>query len=326
MSLMVNPALFRIAVLSLFLAAACGVLLHGSLHAADNRSPTKSVPATQPLRLVPSGKVHPAAGTEISGLAKSPSGRSIYWAVNDSGNPPELIPINVRGEILSNSGRGIRVPLAVNIDWESLAADDSGRLYIFDVGNNFSRRKVLQVYIVEEPGTAAAITTRPRVLQIRYPESNRAQKLIHDCEAAFVFNGALYFLSKRLSDATTVLYSLDAPNPGKVNTLTPRDSFPVGGYVTGADISPDGRVLAVLTYRTLWLFYDFTDDDFFGGESKAIPLEGGGQIESIAFTGNRSVMLVNETRNEVFSIDFDLPTDRSARGPVISPRRQAAYR
>ena len=316
---MVNPALFGSAVVSLFLAAACGATSLPSLHAADSRPPAESVPVKQPLHLVPSGKVRPAAGTEISGLAKSPSGRDIYWALNDSGNPPELIPINTRGDILSNSGRGIRIPLTVNIDWESLAADDSGHLYIFDVGNNFSRRKVLQIYIVEEPGMAAATTAHPRVLQIRYPERNRPLKLIHDCEAAFAFNGALYLLSKRLHDATTVLYSLDAPNPGTINTLTPRGSFPVGGYVTGADISPDGRVLAVLTYRTLWLFYDFTNNDFFGGKNKAVPLEGGGQIESIAFTGNRSVMLINETRNEVFSIDFDLPTDGSALGRSLLP-------
>ncbi|ASQ90638.1 hypothetical protein CHL67_06600 [Prosthecochloris sp. GSB1] len=283
------------------------------LAAGETRSRANSVVETRPLRLRPSGHIPNTAGSEISGLARSTREKNLYWAINDSGNPPEILPLRANGEIASVSGRGIRIPSAGNIDWESLAIDASGNIYVCDVGNNFSLRKLLRVYIVPEPSPAAASTGRPKVVDIRYPDENgkTPQPLVHDCEAAFFFRGKLFLLTKRLQDATTALYSLDTIKAG-VNTLTRKDSFPIGGYVTAADMSPDGKILAVLTYNTLWLFHDFRGNDFFGGEKTAVPLEGGGQIESIVFSGYRSLLLVNETRNEIFSVIID-PRERSAR-------------
>lgn len=130
--------------------------------------------------------------------------------------------------------------------------------------------------------------------------------LIYDCEAAFVFNEKLYLLTKRLHDSATSLYRLDTPRRNAVTNLTFVRTYPIDGYVTAADMSPDRKILAVLTCRALWLFYDFQNDNFFDGKKLQIPLKGTGQIESIAFTSTKHLLLVNERNNEMFSIELDI--------------------
>ena len=72
--------------------------------------------------------------------------------------------------------------------------------------------------------------------------------------------------------------------------------------MTAADISPDEKTVAILTYNALWLLSGFTGDDFFNGIVRKIPLRHTGQVESICFTSNDSLMAVNEQRNEMFMI------------------------
>jgi len=324
---MTNPRLRLTAAKGMVLALLALLTNAPDAGGAVANTPNAATLRTKPLRLEPSGHIPHTAGSEISGLARSPGRKNLYWAINDSGNPPEILPLRANGEIASVSGKGIRIPSASNIDWESLAIDASGNIYVCDVGDNFSRRTRLRIYMVPEPSPEAASTDSPKIVDIRYPEKSTQNPppLIHDCEAAFFFRGKLFLLTKRLQDAATALYRLDAMKTGSVNTLTYRDSFPIEGYVTGADISPDGNILAVLTYNTLWLFHDFRGDDFFGGKKTAVPLKGAGQIESIVFSGYRSLLLVNETRNEIFSIVID-PHERSVRQETFTGRPRQAVR
>lgn len=275
-----------------FTAAGCGN--------SENHDP--------PLFVKPSGRVEKKAGLEISGLVKSRRHNNVYWAVNDSGNPAAIIPLNIEGNIVSLSGKGITVTGAQNIDWEALAVDSAGKLYIFDTGNNYSLRKELQIYAVREPGLECETSEKAEIIKVRYPGQAKSSpdKFIYDCEAAFFFRGKLYLLTKRLQDAATSLYRLDRKKQNIVTTLTHLKTYPIGGYVTSADMSADEETLAVLTYRSLWLFYDFPDDDFFSGKKKKIPLKGAGQVESVVFSDKEELLLVNETRNEIFKVALPL--------------------
>jgi len=256
------------------------------------------------LRLKPASIVEKSAGEEISGLAKSLLHKEVYWAINDSGNPPAIVSLSGKGEIMSESGRHIIIPEARNIDWEALAIDRSGTMYICDVGNNYSQRKELQIYRIPEPPLDCDTTAKPEIITVRYPDQSASatSPLFFDCEAAFIFNKKLYLLTKRLQDSSTTLYRLDSEKQNQTNTLTLLSNYPIGGYVTDADISPDQNMLAVLTYKTLWLFYNFHDDNFFDGKKKAIHLQDAGQIESVVFTSPDELLLVNETKNELFTI------------------------
>jgi hypothetical protein len=258
----------------------------------------------QLITLNPSAMVPLSAGHEISGIVKSRKHPDLYWIINDSDNPPCLIPINEKGSILSPVPSGIIIQGARNIDWEDLAIDPDGVIYIFDTGNNWSMRQDLCVYAVRESADAALLAPGAERIRIRYPEQKvfAPIQLVYDCEAGFVFNNKLYLLTKRLSDGFTSLYRMDRKDPRKINELTFLESFPVNGYVTAADMSPDQQKLAVLTYEALWVFSNFKGDSFFKGTTTKIMLNKGGQIESVCFTDNNTLLILSENENRIFTV------------------------
>ena len=60
---------------------------------------------------------------------------------------------------------------------------------------------------------------------------------------------------------------LDTAFTDKPNLLTRIDSHPALTAATGADLSPDGRTLAVLSYTDLYLFRDPVEDKWFSESS-----------------------------------------------------------
>ena len=92
------------------------------------------------------GRLSPGV-RESSGLAPSRKIPGIYWTHNDSGGGPWLFALDAAGRQV---GR-VLVKGAANLDWEDLASDETGRLYIADVGDNQRRRKSVRIYTVVEP-------------------------------------------------------------------------------------------------------------------------------------------------------------------------------
>jgi hypothetical protein len=88
-----------------------------------------------------------------------------------------------------------------------------------------------------------------------------------------------------------------------VQTLTPIDEFDIGGQVTGADATPDGSRIAVLTYEAIHVFEKPPNSDrYFEGAARRLPI-GAGQCEAVAFDGERLV-ITNEER-ELFEVELD---------------------
>jgi hypothetical protein len=303
--IVLNGILFRLAIgLSLVLYHLPGVQVADAVPAIAEKNVSILLQPPPLITLTPSGVITPLAGHELSGIVKSRKHPDIYWLVNDSGNPPNLIPVNAKGAVLSGSPAGIPIDKALNIDWEDLAIDSSGLIYICDTGNNWSIRSDLAVYLVRESEGPELLLPGIEKIRIRYPEQKMLLplQLSYDCEAVFVFRDRLYLLTKRLSDGSTSLYRMDARNPAKINDLTILDTFPLNGYVTAADMSPDQEKLAVLTYEALWIFSGFKADNFFRGKATKILLNRGGQIEAMCFSDNSTVMIVNENENQIFTI------------------------
>jgi hypothetical protein len=200
------------------------------------------------------GRITAQAIPESSGLVASRKHAGVFWTHNDSGNPPALFAITRQGELIHE------FPVdAKNVDWEDIALDAAGRIYIADMGNNNRRRTEVQVYRVDEPDPGAVGTTRPttrpaplrvtRTWRLTYPDAP------FDCESLFIWQGKGYVLPKRLSTAPAELFSFDLDSPARVQKLEKVADVPsVRAPVSAADISADGKQLAILTLFGPYIF------------------------------------------------------------------------
>src|SRR5215831_3753559 len=76
------------------------------------------------------GKLEHPAIAETSGIVASRKHEGIFWVHNDSGNPPALFAVKRDGTLVREYC--VAVP---NVDWEDIAADDRGHLYLGEIGN-----------------------------------------------------------------------------------------------------------------------------------------------------------------------------------------------
>jgi hypothetical protein len=227
---------------------------------------------------------------EASGLVHA-AGRApaLWWAVNDSGNPPLLHAVDRQGRLVAS----IRVTGATNRDWEDLGAAPDGRggraLFIADIGDNSRERDDLVVYRVREPRLDARATARAGVLPFRYPDGRfDAESIAVDPES-----GRIYVLTK---GATTRVYRFPLPlRPGRRVTLE-RVATVLGllPLATGAAVSPDGRRLTVRTYLDAYEQRRPRGAPFerlFALRPERVRLAGERQGEAIAYTQDGSALV-----------------------------------
>jgi hypothetical protein len=243
--------------------------------------------------LKPDGKIDPSLVVECSGLVQSLRYQGVFWALGDSGSGAVIAPVTARGSLAPGWDGPVRVEGWKNYDWEDLALDGRGNLIIADVGNNRGRRKQLMLHFVPEPKPGVSAVTPTRTLRVHY-EDQQVPSEDYDCEAVFCVDDRIFFLTKRHSDGHTVLYRLAGDSTRRSNPLRRVSSFDIGGMVTAADVSPDGKSVAVLTYTAVWVFdYDRRKGDIFGGRARKSPFFAW-QSEALAFDGNDSLVVANE--------------------------------
>lgn len=226
--------------------------------------------------------------TESSGLAHANDAET-YWTHNDGGSPAELFRIGTDGSL-----KEIRslAPLK-NRDWEEMAEDGKGRLFVGDFGNNLNNRKDLAIYIVHEnqPETEPGKITFRYGDQQSFPETKKNRH--YDCEAMFFHQDTLYLFSKNTarSPRYTRMYKLPA-RPGDY-TLYPADSIRLNETITGADISRDGNQFALLSYGKIF-FFGINDGRIgFSAPSGCLRFFKG-QTEALLFKREGEILLTNE--------------------------------
>lgn len=183
---------------------------------------------------------------ESSGIVASRKTPGLFWTHGDSGNKPELLAVTRQGKLLAT------FPVAAkNVDWEDIAIDDAGHLYIADLGNNAARRdRQPVVYRVKEP--AVPMTTEPVVAKeplkvdatykLGYPSAP------FDCEALFIWKDKGYVVAKVLTGKHAELLQFSVAGDARpAQFLEKVTDLPIRAPVTAADISPDGKYLAVLS-------------------------------------------------------------------------------
>jgi hypothetical protein len=183
---------------------------------------------------------------ESSGIVGSRRHPGVFWVHNDSGNPATLFAVDRRGRILN------RFPIAApNVDWEDVAIDDRGRLYVGDVGNNGGRLPIRMIYRLDEPdpGKPAAGPIKPTAATFyAMPADDR-----FDAEAFVVDGDRAIVVTKRFDGREAELR--EVPLDPAAPLLRPASARRVGVLprfvepATGADLSADGRLLAVCGNR-----------------------------------------------------------------------------
>jgi hypothetical protein len=291
-----------------FIGIFCCLVLPGNVIPQTSDPAEIVFPQKDPVELKPYASIAFPAIKEASGLVKSRLWKDVFWIHNDSGDEPRIFPIRKHGRIIKpawmkNYG-GIRIPDAVNVDWESITTDEKGNLYIGDIGNNSSTRRDLCIYVVEEPYPYQTVITNTRKrISYYYPDQKKipSKKNNYDAEAMFWKNGKLYILTKHRSDTCTTLYRLDSMNSLEKNPATLVSEFDIQGQVSGADISLDGMKLAVLTYGAVWIFeINEESDNYFNGKVSWLPIKVK-HCEAICWDANE-LIFVSE-KGELFKLE-----------------------
>jgi hypothetical protein len=262
-------------------------------------------PTTSRSRLIVAGQLEPDELVEASGLARSQRSPDLLWSMNDGGSKARLHAIDTSG---FQRGR-IKLDDVENHDWEDLSSftvDGTPYLLVADTGDNDAERDEVTLHVVLEPDLADddKVKADPAwSIDFRYPDGPR------DVEAAAVDpgRGQVVLLSKR--EWPPVLYEVPLFPPSDdtvvAKRLGPIESLPAPTrqdrehavftkewhwQPTAMDISPDGGLAVILTYRGVYLYklgpglslyeslsgqaYGFGLGNFRGAESVAFSAEG----------------------------------------------------
>lgn len=240
----------------------------------------------------------PKSAKEISGMIFTAEG---FWVHNDSDNGPYIMLMTAEGLIKTVK----KITHAVNFDWEDIAADREGNLFIGDIGNNINIRRTLQVYKVANPLKNSEMRVPAEIIEFNYPNQKsfppKNNELIYDAEALIYFNDSLFIFNKNRSlpyDGYVRAYKIPA-KPGKYQAQLV-DSIYLGGknsfnsWITGADISRDGKRLALLSSDKVWVFENFKGSHFFKGAIHLIKLNHFSQKEAICFDDKNDLVIADE--------------------------------
>lgn len=228
-------------IVGLLCAAGCA-----ALHAEDVADPT-----TRPFVV---GRLEAEAIKESSGIVASRKHPGVFWTHNDSGNPPVLYAVRRDGSLINAFPTK-----CVAFDWEDIAIDDEGHLYLGDIGNNGNLRGSIGVLKFDEPDPNVA-PEKGKALEptqrwtLTFQNSKRM-----DCESLFVWEGHGYVIKKTTDRSPTTLWRFSLSKDG-AQPLEAVATLPLAAICTAADLSADGEQLAVMSTNGPYLFKDLKGD------------------------------------------------------------------
>lgn len=239
-------------------------------------------------------KLKEASGVEVS------SASDLIWILEDSGNKNNIYGVNADGKIQQT----IKIENASNVDWEDLTSDKAGNLYIGDFGNNDNERKDLCIYKINAGDLKQDVANSSGKISFYYPEQTefppKKSALFYDAESFFEHNGNFYIFTKNRSkgfDGSVSLYKI--PNQEGNHKAQLLGKFQACNIykkcaITSADISPDGKTVAILSASRVYLLTNFSPDNFLSGKIEEFELPDVTQKEGICFKDNETLLIVDE--------------------------------
>ena len=239
----------------------------------------------------------PSSLSEVSGIDKDANGN--LWVIEDNGNKDRIYWIDSTARVIKN----LKIEDAKNEDWEDLAIANDGAFYIGDFGNNENYRDDLVIYKIP-PSQLDKKTPKADKIEFSYPQQKkfppRKSELLFDAEGFFHWDSYLYIFTKnrtRPYSGKTLAYRVpdeqgeyEAEFLGEFILCKNQDNC----SVTGADISDDGKTIALISYGFIYLLTDFDLIDFSNPKIDTIDLKYETQIESVCFMDEKTLLIADE--------------------------------
>lgn len=228
---------------------------------------------------------------EISGMTIFPDS-PLIWSINDSGSENHVYGIDENCKI----AKEVKIQNAENVDWEDLAKDTKGTLFIGDFGNNKNKRKDLVIYKVNDFLNQGA---KAKAKKIEFSLEDQDEFPPDDDDLNFGFEAFLwkenhlYLFTKnrkKTMDGIVKMYRLPE-KPGKyvaekIGEFKTCDNDRHDCWITSATTNPEGDEVYLLSNTRIWKFSNFEGDDFFNGKIKTYFISGERtQKESITIKG-----------------------------------------
>lgn len=208
-----------------------------------------------------------------------------FYFIVDSGGEPEIYVMNKNLEKIDT----LNISGVSNKDWEALTADELGNFYIGDIGNNQNNRNDLFIYNVTPTGKSVDTIKFSYLEQKEYPPKKKERN--YDSEAMYWHNEQLHFFSKNRGEKIVLHYSIpDSSGSYQVRSIEEKK---LNHMITGADISPDGKIVALLSYGKIYIF-KVVGNKIFDTPILLIETTRFGQSEAIAFVNNSEMIVSNE--------------------------------
>ncbi|MCL4435651.1 MAG: hypothetical protein M1503_00905 [Thaumarchaeota archaeon] len=223
---------------------------------------------------------------ESSGTVSSRAYSGVYWMVSDYTGRPEqtsVYAVNSKGNTLG------RFPVqgASNWNWEDIAIDANNNLWVCDIGDNNAVRSSYKLYKVPEPNPyGGSRTVYPSATYwFRLPDGSA------DMDSCFIWQGTPYLITNSPSPR---LYKLPYLDSSKTVTAQLLATWHKDGYIGGADISADGKrlALAAIYSDNQWIIERSSSSgsvaDFFTSPSREWKIHfHNGQGEGITFVNGK---------------------------------------
>ena len=260
---------------------------------------------TTKIKIIPSDASKPVL-EEINNLPKGLKEASglehsshHFWSHNDNG-VPALYRLDSAGRLV-----GTLHVNCINRGWEDVAQDEQHNFYIGGFGNNDNNKKDLKIYKISDPENSHGPVVTPEIIQYNYSDQKSFPPDVSnrnfDVDAFFAMKSSLYLFTKNRSapfNGFSKVYRLSTDPGEHVAQLT--DSIYVGkgammnNWVTGADISPDGKTVALLLHDRILFIRNFKENHFSSGSFWQLNLNTYTHKAGICFTDNHTLYIVDE--------------------------------
>ncbi len=255
---------------------------------------------------------------ELSGMAASRRYSKTYWAINDSGNQPELFALGETGKHLAS----FTLPLK-NRDWEDMASFTDGGvqwLLVADSGDNVRHYKHSVLHFLKEPALPQKKASADLHRSVTYVYEDGPQNV--EAVAVSVRERIVYLISKNAGKPKIYALPLDIG----LNKLSGDKQTPAGPVLarligrmdslswtdedrwiekrlaarillsaTSMDISSDDRLAVIGNYRHAYLYRRKPQQSWIQALQTApqiITTHRLAQSESIAFSHDATSILV----------------------------------